>query len=168
VTLPPVVERIATTLIERLQAITIANGYTFNIAAVTRLNRLATNTTAEHQVIWVIQGDTIPNDEQTHEGNPIAEGKTTTWNLHVFIRQSDSDQSPYSTAVNEAAAAVHHAIKNPAESPNMWHTMDGDAVMVEFGTESPMLSAEGEQSGVTIPVNVTYRVSENDHTEARS
>jgi hypothetical protein len=164
----PVIERIANTLVERLQAITIANGYDINIAAVGRLNRLATNITAENHAIWVIQGDTIPNDEQTHEGNPIALGKTTTWNVHIFVRQSDSDMTPYSTNVNIASAAAQLAIRSPAVAPHMWHTMDGDAVMVEFGTESPMLSAEGEQSGVTIPVNVTYRVSEDDPTEARS
>lgn len=164
----PVVERIAKTLVERLQAITIANGYDINIAVVGRLNRLATNITPEHHSVWVVQGDTIPNDEQTHEGNPIALGKTTTWNIHVFVRQSDNDMNPYSTNVNIASAAVQKAIRSPDVSPQMWHTMDGDAVMVEFGTESPMLSAEGEQSGVTIPVNVTYRVSEDDPTEARS
>lgn len=164
----PVPERIALELVSRLEAIAEENGYTFTANQVKRLNRLADNATAEHLAIWVIQGDNTYNEELTHEGNPPAIAYDLEFNIHCFVRESDRDEDPYSTECNHMAAAVRKAIVTPAQSPSTWYTFDGNAINATWGAESPMLSADGSQSGVTLPLIVTYRVSEDDPTEARS
>lgn len=164
----PVPERIAIEIVSRLEAIAECDGYTFTVNEVRRLNRLAENSTPANHTIWVIQGDNTYNEELTHEGNPPAIAYDLQFNIHCFVRESDSDQAPYSTECNHMAAAVRKAITTPEESPSTWYTFDGNAIIADWGSEEPMLSPEGAQSGVTIPLTVTYRISENDPFTARA
>jgi hypothetical protein len=71
---------------------------------------------------------------------------------------------PHATNANEMAAAAVQAITSDGLD---WHTMNDVAINSEIGSLVPFVSPEGENNGVSVPVVVTYRVSENNPFEVR-
>ena len=70
----------------------------------------------------------------------------------------------HATHENVLAAAAVRAITNA----DQWHTFDDNAVDSAFGSMEPIDSSDGEFDGVSIPLLITYRVSENNPFEVRA
>ena len=157
-------ETIALEVVARLEAITIANGYTFDNAGVTRVNRNANDWRPRNYSIAVEQGSDSENDEQTHGGNPAAIAYDLTFEIHGFIRESDTSTTASDATENAMVAAIKLALAGETN----WHNWDGNATNTHWGSTQPFVSREGDHSGVTVPLTVTYRISENDPFTARA
>ena len=166
--MPTVIENIATEIVRRLQRITVANGYTFDVANVQRADRLGTAIVLENYLVLVVQQDSQPNEELSHPGNPPAIAFDATFNIHCFVRESDREESVMSTTSNEMAGQAMKAITNETIAPNKWWQMAGNAIVSEFGTIGPYSESDGVNAGVTLPLIVSYRISETDPYEVRA
>lgn len=157
-------EQIATKLVTRLETITTGNGFNFDVANVVRPNRRQVGIRPEHLQIQVVQGANTYNRSQSHEGNPPAIAYDLVFNMHCGVRDDDDSTTPSSTTENDFETAVKEAICDSAD----WHNWDGVAVISDFGQSRPYVSPEGEHAGVTVPLIVTYRISETDPYTARN
>ena len=157
-------ETIALEIVSRLQQITTGNGYNFTVAEVVRPTRLQKNITPRHLQIQVVQAIDSYNEALSHEGAPPAMAYDLVFNLHCFVRDSDASTTPRATTENDMATAVRKAICDSAD----WYNFEGNAIIADWGQSRPFVSPEGEHSGVTVPLVVTYRVSETDPYTARA
>lgn len=157
-------ETIATTLVTRLEAITEANGYNFTVAGVVRPNRLQKGITPEHLQIQVRQGVNVYNAALSHEGNPPAMAYNCVYELHCFVRNDDESTTASATFENDFEAAVKQAVCSTSD----WYNFGGNAIISDWGQSRPFVSQEGNHAGITIPLIVTYRVSETDPYTVRS
>lgn len=160
----PINELIAAIVVARIQVITLDNGWVFDVSEVVRPNRKGDNWEYKHMGVGVVQSDDVVNEELSHAGNPPAEAHDLTLNLYCITRDSKDETDAHATATNLLVASVRKAITSPAT----WHTFGGYAIDAEFGTVSPFVSPEGELLGATLPLVVTYRISENDPFIARA
>ena len=163
----PVPELIALEIVSRLELITVANGYAFNVPQVVRPNRKGDNWERKHLSIGVLQGESERVPELDCPGNPPALCYRVVFNLECVCKDSeiDSPDAAHATNENEIAAAVVKAITDDGAT---WYTMNGNAIDSEIGTHTPFSSPEGEANGVQIPISVMYRVSENDPFQVRA
>ena len=157
-------ERIADTIVSRLQNITTANGYSLDVESVTRPNAKANDWRPRHQCIVVQQGNTDRNPTLDCPGNPPAICYETTYNLYGFILPSDHATTPVDEEVNTLESAMKRAV---VDNSVHWVYMDGLSILAEFGSSQPYRSDEGDNQGLVLPLTVTYRVSELDPTEVR-
>lgn len=161
----PVLERIAVELVERLEEITTANGYSLTVAGVLRPSRLAWESSAyKNKTLVVMQGENIRVEELDCFGNPGSLAWQVTFNVHCVARQDDSDSDSFNTLPNELDSCVRKAVADA----NNWHQFSGLAVNAEFGTTTHTVPAEGEASGAVVPIIITYKVSETDPYEVRA
>lgn len=158
-------ELVALEIVDRLEQITIANGYAFDVASVDRVPRNARDWTPRHLSIVVEQDDEERNEELSHAGNPPAIAYDATYNIHVFVRESDKATAPANQMENAMVAAVKQAVTDDGVD---WHTFDDNAIDGQFGSIRPYLSSEGDHAGATVPLVVTYRVSETNPYESRA
>ena len=157
----PINELIPMEIVTRLKRIRITNGFALNVVGVVRPDRNA-SWTPEDGLIVLVQDDETPNEELIHPGNPPAIAFDVTYKIHCFVRKSDFLDSPYSTDCNIFAAQVKKAIVNPITDPGLWYQMAGNAINSTWGPTSEYDSSDGSHSGVTLQLNVIYRVSETD------
>jgi hypothetical protein len=73
-------------------------------------------------------------------------------------------ESPYVTNVNELSAAVQKSLTVDSD----WYTFGGYAFDSSVGEITNFTSDDNEHHGATIPLLVTYRVSENNPFEVRA
>jgi len=164
-------ELISIEIASRLEAITIANGYSFNIAEVVRPSRKGSNWLRAHLGVGVLQGDSDRVPELDCPGNPPALCYSVQFTLVCVCKDSEIDDQyidggqAHATSENDMAAAVVKAITNDGTT---WHTMNGNAIDTDIGTHTPFSSPEGEMNGVQIPISVMYRVAENDPYTVRA
>lgn len=161
-------ELIAVEIVSRLEEITTANGYFTNVASVDRITRNANEWRPRNLSIAVEQGDENPNEELSHEGNPPAIAYDVTFNIHAFVRESDTSTQPHNTTENAMVAAIKQAITTEQDAGQVWYTLDDNGINAMFGLISPYLSPDGDHAGATIPLIVTYRMSETDPFESRA
>ncbi len=157
-------ELIGLELVSRLEAITTANGYAFDAAGVSRMNRRANDQRFRNLEIIVEQGEDVYNEALTHAGNPAAIAYDLAFTILGFVRNSDASTTPDATSENAMLAAIKKAVAGTAT----WHTFDGNAVIADWGQSEPINDEEGAYSGVSVPLIVTYRVSETDPFVARA
>jgi hypothetical protein len=155
----PVVERIAEKIVARLEQITKANDYNFDVAGVVRPTRLG-GFTPEHLLIVVEQGDPEPPKDPQTEGNPLLQEHYQPWLIKLFVRPSDQDDSPVDTTVNIFLADAIVALTDSEE--NDWHSWDGLAINSWFAEPEQFVSNDGSHEGTTLPLLVHYRHPEND------
>ncbi len=160
----PIPELIAIEIESRLNEILKENGYSFDVSEVVRPSRRGENWQRKHFGIGILQGTAERNPELDCPGNPPAIAFDLTFDLECVCRDSSNSTEAHATAENEIAAAAMQAIA----SSTQWHTMDGNCVNSEFGSPTPFSSPEGEMDGVTLPLVVTYRVSETNPFEVRA
>lgn len=156
-------ENIGAELVTRLEQITIANGYAFDVAGVDRVNRLAEGWTPKPNSIVIEQSPEVPNPAHDYPGNPPAIAYEQTYLIHSFIRQSDSSELPDATFENRMAAAIKKAV---AEGSHTWHQFDGNSYDANWGTTTPYESTD--HAGTTVELVVRYRVSELDPETLRN
>lgn len=164
----PVSELIIEEVARRLEEITEANGFAFDIGTVWRPSQRSQEMSLGHHDIDVVMVGQSVNEDLSHPGNPPAVCWEMTLHLHCVNEQDRNETESHSTLDNEFAAAVHKAIVARAADQNLWYTMDGNAVDTRFGNISPFLKQSGDYGGVTMVLNILYRVSEDDPTEARA
>jgi len=155
----PVIERIAAVIRARLER---ADG----VLEVVRVDRKGSNVSPKEGVWYMRHDGSKRNDELSLPGNPPAIAFDATFNIHAFIRD-ETETAVYETRVNRTVHRIAKAITQPEESPSTWYHMDNLAVISHIGDAEPMVSDSGEYAGVMVPINVTYRVSEDDYTEVR-
>jgi hypothetical protein len=85
-----------------------------------------------------------------------------------YVRDYSEDQPEYDAGCNQAASDIIAALTVPATNPNQWYTFGGNSINANIGASSPFISGEGDRAGIIVPVRITYRVSENDHTVVRA
>lgn len=158
-------ELIALELVGRLEEITELNGYSFDVSEVIRPTRNSENWKLKNLGIGVLQGESERVPELDCPGNPPALAYSVTFNLRCVVKDSETSTAAHATNENEMAAAVVTAITDDGV---MWYTMNSNAIDTTFGTMQPFVPPEGEMNGVTVPVIVTYRVSETNPFEVRA
>jgi hypothetical protein len=161
----PIPELIAIEIESRLNTILLENNYSFDVSEVVRPNRKGENWQYRHMGIGILQGESTRVPELDCPGNPPAIAYAVQFQLQGICKDSMNLDEPHATSENEMAAAIQKAI---ASDVNTWHTMDGNAFDSDFGSATPFSSPEGENLGVSIPLSVTYRVSENNPFEVRA
>ena len=157
-----VAESIATVLVTRLEAITEANGYEFDVSQVVRVDRHGVQPSYKHLSIVIDQTKTR-NEELSYPGNPPAIAWDMTFSLHLICRDSGD---PQAKAINDEAMQAA-AVKAVTLSQSDWYTLGGYAVNAEFASPEPYAQTDGEITGSTLPLVVTYRTSEYDLTVQR-
>lgn len=160
----PIPELIAIEIEARLNAVLEADGYAFDLSEVVRPTRKGENWLKRHRGVAILQGESTRVPELDCPGNPPAIAYGLTFDLACVTRDSMNSEEAHATEENEIAAVVVKGIT----APDQWHTMDGNAIDCSIGSAVPFSSPEGELDGVTIPVVVTYRVSETNPYEVRA
>ena len=163
-----VIERIAIEIVERLERIRVENGYAFNVTEVIRNDRLGSVSAPRNHTIYVVQGDSLRSPEVDKPGNPPAIAYETSFDFKCFVKESDSLRTETASTVNEMAAAVRKAIVTPETSPSTWYTMGGEAILCNWGDNSPFPAQDGSNAGVVVSLLVLHRESETDPYESRS
>jgi hypothetical protein len=161
----PVPELIAIEIEERLNTILKENGYSFDVSEVVRPSRRGENWQYKHMGIGIRQDASERIEEIDCPGNPPAIAFSTTYSIVCICKDSSNYEDAHATNENEIAASAITAITSTG---NDWYTMNDAAVDSSIGTIEPFTSAEGEMDGVTFPLVVTYRVSENNPFEIRA
>jgi hypothetical protein len=161
-TTAPVVERISDTILERIEAANIVD------VSVRRPDREGRNFSPGHHSITLVQLDIGRNDDASYEGNPPVSGFNVTFNLICFVRNQKEYENSYSKACNVIAAEVIRAITNPSSGQELWYQMDGLSTNASIGDQYPLTNEQGAITGVVVPLEITFRVSENNHYEVRA
>jgi len=157
-----VAESIATVLVARLEGITEADGFEFDVSQVVRVDRHGVQPTYKHLSI-VIDQSKARNQELSYAGNPPAIAWDLTFDLHLICRDSGD---PQAKAINDEMMQAE-VVEAVTLSLSDWYTLGGYAVNAEFGDPVAYTGAEGEITGSTLPLVVTYRTSEYDLTVQR-
>ena len=160
----PIPELIAIEIESRLNTILLENNYSFDVSEVVRPNRRGENWQYRHMGIGIRQVDSARVVALDCPGNPAAIAYAVLFLLTCVCKDSMNLDQPHATNANEMAAAAVQAITSDGLD---WHTMNDVAINSEIGSLVPFVSPEGENSGVSVPVVVTYRVSENNPFEVR-
>jgi hypothetical protein len=155
----PVIELIALELLDRLEGL---DDYT-----VVRPDRTGTNITPTDRTIVLRQMPSQPNEQLSCHGNPPAMAFNVVFMCVCSVRNVFGDEPAYDSACNRAASDIIYAVTHPSTNPAGWWTFAGNALNASIGASTPFISSQGERSGVIVPVLITYRVSENDHTQVR-
>lgn len=156
-------ENIGAEIVSRLEQISTANGYVFDVAGVDRVNRLAEGWTPKPNSIVVEQSAETRNEPHDRPGNPPAMAYEQTYLIHGFVRQSDDSELPDATFENRMESAIKKAV---AENSHTWHQFDGNSYDANWGEATPYESVD--HAGLSVSLTVRYRVSELDPETLRN
>lgn len=151
-----IAELILETIVTRLEEITTANGYEFDVAEVVRPDRTGEVTKYKHLGLFVEQGPRlrVPAMDVASSTPKIA----YQMNVQIKCNARPSDTSARSTWENKMYDAVVKAVTDASN----WQTMGGNAVYSEIGDCESFEPDEGEMVGCTVHVLVYYRVQESN------
>ena len=162
----PVNERIAQELLSRLQLLTAGFSDYFTAPYAVRDLFHDTESPQNHGIVL-----TQSNDERLPEfdcpGNPPALAYQTTYNVRCRIMPSERDTTPVTEYCNVIAAEVQRVIVSPGTNSYQWHTMEDLAFDCDFGAYE-FYTPDGAFDGISVPVIVSYRVSEGNAFEVRA
>lgn len=166
--MPTVIENIALEIVRRLEQITIAEGYSFDVPSVVRPDRLA-DYSPEDGMIVLKQNDSTLNQDSSHPGNPPSIAFDTEFEIECFVRASEhSDPTSYHSIQNERGGQIIKAITTEATDPGHWYTFDSNAILSSVGDVRNFGVSDGNHNGVTVVINVLHRQSENDPYQVRA
>jgi hypothetical protein len=154
----PVFETIAVKLKQRLESISIANGYALTVDGVTRPIRLNNFEPANYHV-RLTQGDTNINRTHTAFGNPVGMAWDIPFLIAGEIRPSEDLTTSIDEQRNEFWAEIVKAITTPNDT---WHNFDGYALNTEMQDIRNYTEPDGGAAGFRFTLIVTTRVSELD------
>lgn len=158
-----IVEQIAQVIESRLLAMVgDPDTYAIDVLEVVRPTQFASFTPSDRQIV-LTGGPEQPVPELSCPGNPPAVAMEKIFNIRCHVMQSESTPDVVDQILNQFQIDVIKAICTPASS---WHTMDGNALISRWGSFQPFTSS-GSVDGLTLPLRVIYRTSENDPTELR-
>lgn len=155
----PIPERIAAVIVTRLEAITVTNGYAFNVAGVIRPDRQARSYTPKNNLLLLEQGDSVPAPELDIPGNPPAIAEILTFQIYGINRVGDRAATARSVGDNTLEACIKKAI---VAGTTAWYHFTSLALNAAFGVTQPFASQSGDHAGIMVPLIVTYRYSELD------
>lgn len=163
-----IIELIALEIVRRLEQITTDNDYSFSACDVVRPDRTGKAYAPEDKLIVVKQGDSTKNEEASYPGNPPAIAYDVTFEIDCFLRSSDFDADEYNIDQNERGSQIIKALTTEATDPGAWYSLEGNAILADFGNIKQFSVSESNHNGVTVELNVLYRTSENDPYEVRT
>lgn len=158
----PVITRILDTVKARLVA-------TYSEAGQVIIVREGRPVDVRTATIVVQQMAIIPQPSLNRMGNPPAVGYAVPIHVNKFIQidaANSETEEAYCERCNLAASEIVELITIPPAVH--WHTMGGNAINTTIGPMKYLPTDAGIKPGIVIPLLVTFRVSENDHTEARN
>lgn len=97
-------------------------------------------------------------------GNPPGKAYEATFNINCFIESTESE-SKFSELCEEAGAEIVRRI-SAVDAP-VWHSFGGLAINARFEAIKDLPTDTGKKGGITVPLIVQYRVSENDPSVVR-
>jgi hypothetical protein len=159
----PVVERIAQELLARLRSMIGRTNINTKVREVFRPSRVENRPPIDGQIV-VTDNGSVMVPELHCPGNPPAVAKQITFNIRCQILNDEKSCEAIDQLVHTFAADVQNAVVN---GDPMWYTFDGNAVNAMFGDEENVVG-DGGYEGVSVPIEITYRVSEHDAYEVRS
>jgi hypothetical protein len=151
----PVIERIALEIQRRLAPATIL-----------RPGRVLTEELALSVPVVIQQQSIRPLPQLDYPGNPPAKAFECTFHVNCFI-ENKTNEAEFARHCNQASADVVRLITHPEVDAVMWHSFGGLAFISTFGQTRDLPNDIGVRGGVTVPLIVQFRVSENDHTHVR-
>jgi hypothetical protein len=155
-------ETIAQEVVARLQQITTANGYNFNVSSVDRPPKNAKQWRPRHYGIVVDQKQATENEELSHPGNPPAMAFDLDFEITGFVLLSDEATASSDPQSSDMEAAIKKAIAEDLH----WYNWDGNAVNSQWG-ESQFIE-EPDYAGVIVQLTISYRVSETNPYAVRA
>jgi hypothetical protein len=158
-----VVESIALELKSRLDAMIGANGYQTEICEVQRPARFADFTPRNNQIV-LTQGQPERVPDLDRPGEPPSNAYRQQFLIHCHIMQDERNTDAIDSLLNAFHSDV---VKAVASVSSTWHTFGGYATDAQWQTVN-YIQADGGMDGLQIPLNITYRVSEDDMTELRA
>ena len=161
--LGPVNERIAQVLLARLELLIGGTKPETPVVEVVRPTRLGDFTPKNMQIVLTV-GGIEENEELSHAGNPAAIAYDIKVSIHFHLLPSELDPTPIDEIINTAAADVAESI---TDSGVDWFNFGGLSINANINAYE-RIDATGGVDGFTLPLVVTYRVSENDHYQVRS
>lgn len=156
----PISEQIPRAILARLERVTEANGCSFDGQA-KRPKRLHGYTPKDRELV-LYQGERVPDEEHTTEGDPPASARWQTYFVAIFVVPPDSDATPIETHTNLRVADVEQILTNPPTSGEDWETWGGLAIASEINDPLDLYTPAGEFAGAILPVRVLYRTPDND------
>ena len=150
----PVKELIAQAVVAALEKISDENGYQSPAVEVVRPRRTGESFCPKHLGVAVIQDDEQREPDSDCVGNPPA----IAWRLPIacdcIVRLSEADERPMDQVLNVLEADVRRALAADCQ-------FGGLAVDSALGA-SEYLQAAGGVEGVTVWIEIVYRVSWTD------
>jgi hypothetical protein len=159
----PVVSRISDEIFARLQALVSGSAGAYSFVDVVRPTKLATYT-PQHGLIVLTRGEVSRLTEIDCPGNPPAVGYQQTFLIRVHIAPSEKDTTPVEVYEDVMEAEIHKAIVNDSAT---WQTFGNLAINADLGAQQTAVS-DGSYDGISIPLAVTFRITEGDPYTVRS
>jgi hypothetical protein len=158
----PVVSKISDELFARLETLVHVPNDAFVFRGCVRPSKLATYT-PEHALIVLTRGENVRMPELDCPGNPPSIAYQQTFLIRVHLAPSEKDATPIERYEDVAEAEIHRAVR----TDGTWHTFGNNAINAQFGALQTAVS-DGGYDGVSIPIDVTYRVSEGNPYTVRA
>lgn len=160
-------ERLLTEVTERLDRVSIANGYDFNASTIRTTRGNLVGQTLAPRTYRIVDGGVSDAPTYDRPGNPPCRGKMLTVFVECIGSSSDGDPNPEQYDVALMMASAELAITNPPIDPIMWQTFGGLAIDCDIGNADPMDSPEARVTGRTVTLNIWYRTDETNPFQAR-
>ncbi len=155
----PILEQIALTVVDRLETVTIANGYQQDIAEVQRPTRLG-GYRARDLLAVVAQRSPEQDEENSTEGNPRGIAWDQPFEIALYRFPSDKDTIAIDTLINIFASDCTMALTGGAGSD--WQQFGGLAMNAWMGESLYFGDTDGAFSGIVLVFHILYRISEID------
>jgi len=159
----PVCEQIALQMEKRLLRMTTGLYPTSPVTEVIRAKRNADYSPHNYQIVLTV-GEPEEDPEESHPGNPPAIGYKMEFLIKGHLLPSESDSQP----IDQLCAIFDADIRRAVTAGGVeWYRFGDWAVNARVGATTNF-DRDGGIGGVTVPVIVTYRISENDPYESRA
>jgi hypothetical protein len=158
-----VLESIAVALVTRLEGMVNSSTYETSVSSVIRPTRNGGEYNIEDLQIVVRQGSEEIVDELSYPGNPPSICKRQVFNLRCHVLPSELESTPIDTTINTFQADVIKCITTPAN----WYQFGSLAIDTKL-LAVELVNEDGGIGGFNLPVEITYRHSEDDPYEVRA
>ena len=155
-----VIQRITESIQLRLRPVAISNLAGIGKVGIVRPFRLIDRDDA----VVVQKASDKPIPALDRPGNPPGKAYEATFNLNCFIETQESE-TKFSELCDETASEIIRRITTP-DAPT-WHSFGGLAINARFDGPKDLPTDTGKKGGITVPLIVQYRVSENDPSIVR-
>lgn len=98
-------------------------------------------------------------------GNPPAIAYDALIEIDCYIAHNDQDPREYNHDCNRAMSEIVKVVTQNGAA--LWYSFNALAHKANWGSPRPLISELGAKEGITVPLVVSYRVSESDPTVAR-